>query len=148
MQAVVLDVYWERLLVLDLNTRQRVMVLTPDARWFGIGDLVQIWYNGVMTNSIPPQINATRIVAAPQGGFSPPVRPPVFFPPVIFPPVVGPGFCLPGFCPPVGRPPVGRPPIGRPPIGRPPVGGPPGNRPPGGGPPGGRPPMRPGPGPR
>lgn len=58
MQAVVIEVQWGRLLVLDLDARQRVLVNTPDASRFRPGDTIRIWYDGVMTASIPPQINA------------------------------------------------------------------------------------------
>lgn len=99
MQASVLDVQWGRLLVLDLATRQRVIVNTPDARFFRPGDLVRIWYSGAMTMSIPPQITALNITA---------LQPPTVFPPVVVPPVVRP----PIFFPPVVVPPFGRPPFG------------------------------------
>ncbi|MDD3346877.1 hypothetical protein [Oscillibacter sp.] len=93
MQAIVIEVQWERLLVLDLDTRQQVLVITPDAVRFRPGDFVRIWYNGVMTRSIPPQIYALRIAAGPWENF-PPVRPspPVISPPVVFPPVFRPPF--------------------------------------------------------
>ena len=61
MQAVVIEVQWGRLLVLDLDARQRVLVNTPDASRFRPGDTIRIWYDGVMTASIPPQINAQSI---------------------------------------------------------------------------------------
>ncbi|WP_186567046.1 hypothetical protein [Lawsonibacter celer] len=114
MQAIVIEVQWGRLLVLDLNTRQNVLVNTSDARWFSPGDMVRIWYNGAMTNSIPPQISALSITAVPQNPLPPVVRPPcppnVCRPPVVFPPI---------FFPPVVHPPFGRPPSGRPPHNRP-----------------------------
>lgn len=75
MQAIVIEVQWGRLLVLDLNTRQNVLVNTSDARWFSPGDMVRIWYNGAMTNSIPPQISALSITAVPQNPLPPVVRP-------------------------------------------------------------------------
>lgn len=68
MQAIVIGVQRDRLLVLDLNTRQRVRVITPYARRFRIGSVVRIRYNGVMTSSIPPQIYALGIYALPWGG--------------------------------------------------------------------------------
>lgn len=104
MQAIVIDVQWNRLLVQDLETRQRVIVHTPDARWFIAGDLVLIWYDGVMTKSIPPQITALRIATLPPETV-PPARPPVFFPPIIRPPFIRPPFGRPG----AGRPPQNRP---------------------------------------
>lgn len=65
MQAVVLSVHQNYLLVLDLNTRQKVQVNTPRARQFRPGNIVRIRYNGIMTKSIPPQINAQSITALP-----------------------------------------------------------------------------------
>ena len=137
MQAVVIEVYLDRLLVIDLDTRQNVIVNTLASRQFRPGNVVNIWYDGIMTNSIPPQINALQITVDQFNGFppAPPVRPcppnvclPNIRPPFIWPPIL---------FPPVGRPPV-RPPVGRPPV-RPPVGPPP--RPPVGRPP--NPPGRP-----
>lgn len=116
MQASVLDVQWGRLLVLDLLTRQRVIVNTPDAQWFRPGDLVRIWYSGAMTKSIPPQITALSIAPLSPGGL-----PPVIVPPVVRPPIV----VVPPFFPRPGRSGGGRPhrpphrgPGGRPPHGR------------------------------
>ena len=40
MQAIVLEVQWGRLPVLDLDTRQRVLVNTPMAQFFRPGDPV------------------------------------------------------------------------------------------------------------
>lgn len=68
MQALVISVQRDRLLVLDFATRRRVIVITPDARRFRQGNIVRIRYNGVMTNSIPPQIFALNIFALPGGG--------------------------------------------------------------------------------
>lgn len=92
MQAIVIEVQWGRLLVLDLDTRQQVIVITQDANQFRPGDFIRIWYSGAMTRSIPPQIYALRIFSQPWGNPAP-VRP--------FPPV---------FRPPFHRPPMGRPP--------------------------------------
>ena len=94
MQAVVLERQQNRLLVLDLDTRQRVSVNTPMARFFRPGDQVSIWYSGAQTRSIPPQISAQYIVRtssedlppAPPPMRPPQPRPPVFFPPVFRPP--------------------------------------------------------------
>lgn len=105
MQAIVIEVQWNRLLVLDLDTRQRVLVNTPDARFYQPGALVRIWYNGVMTRSIPPQISALRITVMPSDDVSP--NPP-------------PAPCPPNRCPPMVRPPVVFPPSVRPPFARPP----------------------------
>ena len=104
MQAVVIEVQWNRLLVLDLDTRQRVIVNTPNARFYQPGALIRIWYNGAMTNSIPPQISALGItvmpsddlfpnpppVPCPQNRCPPMIRPPAVFPPIIRPPLVRP----------------------------------------------------------
>ena len=106
MQAVVIEVQWERLLVLDLDTRQTILVNTPDARRFRPGDLIRIRYNGVMTNSIPPQISASKIAVIPRDTVPPAVFPPAVFPPVFFPPIVRPpAGCR--RCPPFARPPFG-----------------------------------------
>ena len=59
MQALVIGVERNRLLVLDFSTRRRVHR----------GDIVRIRYNGVMTASIPPQIYAQNIFAIPRGIF-------------------------------------------------------------------------------
>ena len=96
MQAVVQEVQRDRLLVLDLATRQSVFVNTPAAWRFRPGDRVNIWYTGVMTNSIPPQITALYISPVPPDG-------------------LGPAPCPPGRCPPPFRPPVIVPPVFRPP---------------------------------
>ncbi|MFR2841796.1 MAG: hypothetical protein ACLTB5_05265 [Acutalibacteraceae bacterium] len=70
MQALVIGVERNRLLVLDFSTRRRVIVNTPSARRFHRGDIVRIRYNGVMrTASIPPQIYAQNIFAIPRGIF-------------------------------------------------------------------------------
>ena len=146
MNAVVIEVEWVRMLVLDLESRQRVIVNTPDAYLFRPGEVVRIRYNGVMTRSIPPQITAISITTVPTDGFPPrpPVRPPVIFPPIVLPPIIRPPVIRPPVIrPPVVRPPVVRPPSGRPPSGGPPPGRPPSGRPPSGGPPPGRPPSGP-----
>lgn len=67
MQALVIGVERNRLLVLDFAARRRVIVNTPAARRFRPGNIVRIRYNGVMTASIPPQISARSIVALPGG---------------------------------------------------------------------------------
>ena len=61
MQAIVVQVRRDRLTVLDFATRQRVVVITHRAHRFCQGDIVRIRYNGVMTQSIPPQIYAINI---------------------------------------------------------------------------------------
>lgn len=99
MDAAVIEVQRDRLLVLDLETRQTVLVNTANARDYNPGELVLIWYNGVMTSSIPPQITAQRIAPMPPGAIPtyPPdctpfgcVRPPIFIP-IIRPPFGPPG---------------------------------------------------------
>ena len=62
MNALVLEVRPRSLLVRDRATSQEVLVLTPWARLFRPGMQVRILFNGVMTKSIPPQINAIRII--------------------------------------------------------------------------------------
>lgn len=49
------------LLVCDLCTTQEVLVHTPKAHCFSVGDCVCIEYSGAMTMSLPPQISATCI---------------------------------------------------------------------------------------
>ena len=49
------------LLVCDLCTSQEVLVHTPEACCFCVGEHICIEYTGAMTMSIPPQINACRI---------------------------------------------------------------------------------------
>jgi|GEM_PF-650978 len=61
MQAMVLESWFDRLLVFDYRTRQEVIVNTRAARRFRRGDHVRIRYNGRMTHSIPPQITANYI---------------------------------------------------------------------------------------
>lgn len=67
MRAIVTGVQPGRLMVLDLETRQRIAVITPSACRFRQGNLIRIRYNGVMTTSIPPQIFAQSISALPWG---------------------------------------------------------------------------------
>lgn len=64
MNASVLQVYGSSLLVFDQASCQQVIVHTPNAACFSAGDCVCIHYNGVMTQSIPPQISATCIYRA------------------------------------------------------------------------------------
>lgn len=61
MIAVVREVRAGSLLVRDRATGQNVVVNTDQTRCIFPGDLVGILYNGVMTNSLPPQISALRI---------------------------------------------------------------------------------------
>lgn len=49
------------LLVCDLCTSQEVLVHTPQACCFRVGEKVCIEYSGAMTRSIPPQIGADSI---------------------------------------------------------------------------------------
>lgn len=62
MNAIVINVQRDRLLVIDFATRQRVAVITQDTRRFRPGNVIRIRYNGVMTKSIPPQIYARNIL--------------------------------------------------------------------------------------
>jgi len=61
MKARVLQVRDCDLLVCDCCNRQEVLVHTPAACRFQIGDQICIRYNGIMTMSLPPQISATDI---------------------------------------------------------------------------------------
>lgn len=61
MKARVLRVCRCELLVCDLCTCQEVRVHTRHACHFSVGDTVCIEYNGIMTLSLPPQINADSI---------------------------------------------------------------------------------------
>lgn len=61
MIATVERVGWDRLIVRDRRNFQRVIVNTRDTRCIFPGDIVSIFYNGVMTRSYPPQIFAIRI---------------------------------------------------------------------------------------
>ena len=61
MQARVLRVQRDSLLVRDCRTGQNVQVNTNRARRFRPGQRVIIQYSGAMTMSIPPQISANDI---------------------------------------------------------------------------------------
>ena len=61
MIGIVQEVQECSLTVCDCDTCQQVVVNTSDACCFCPGDKVCIWYNGVMTTSIPPQITADCI---------------------------------------------------------------------------------------
>ena len=65
MHARVLQVNCCDLLVCDLHTDQEVVVHTPRACQFRVGDCVCIRFSGAMTMSIPPQISACEICCAP-----------------------------------------------------------------------------------
>lgn len=58
MQAHVLQVCPDELLVCDLCACQQVLVHTPDACCFRPGERICIEYSGAMTRSLPPQITA------------------------------------------------------------------------------------------
>lgn len=62
MHATVLRIQKGDLLVRDHRNAQEVIVHTRFARRFRVGDRVLIFYNGIMTMSLPPQITAGRIV--------------------------------------------------------------------------------------
>ena len=61
MQARVLRVRRDHLLVRDCGTGQQVQVNTHHARRFRMGQRIIIQYSGAMTMSIPPQISAIDI---------------------------------------------------------------------------------------
>ena len=65
MCAVILEISDRRLLVRDSKTDQEIVVNTRCNCNFRVGDRIIIFYNGAMTMSIPPQINAIRIRKAP-----------------------------------------------------------------------------------
>lgn len=68
MQAIVLSVQCDFLMVLDQRTNRTVRVLFPGSCRFRAGQRICIRYNGVMTASIPPQISASSITALPWFG--------------------------------------------------------------------------------
>lgn len=61
MYATVLEVRTQNLLVCDHSTDQEVLVHTANACRFSKGNCVCIYFNGIMTMSIPPQITASSI---------------------------------------------------------------------------------------
>ena len=61
MNAAVIQVRPENLLVRDLSNNQEVMVHFRNSNRFSAGDHVRITYDGKMTLSIPPQITASSI---------------------------------------------------------------------------------------
>lgn len=65
MDATVIRTEQRRLLVRDSQSGNEVMVNFNNARRFSSGDHVRITHNGIMTNSIPPQITATAIQRIP-----------------------------------------------------------------------------------
>ena len=65
MCATILEVQRDRLLVRDNSTSQIVAVNTRFSCNFRVNNRVKIFYNGIMTMSIPPQINAIRIFRIP-----------------------------------------------------------------------------------
>ena len=76
MTATVREVRPSGLLVRDRATGQDVFVPTGHARRYRPGDRIAIVFNGVMTNSLPPQINAIFIRRLAGGGSCrPPFRP-------------------------------------------------------------------------
>lgn len=64
MCATVIGIEDYGLLVVDNTTEQEVLVKTRCKNNFAEGERVKIFYNGIMTFSLPPQINADRIVKA------------------------------------------------------------------------------------
>ena len=67
-QATVLRVQPNNLLVFQHSTSQTILVHTPNACRFNVGDFVCIRFSGAMTMSIPPQITATNISIIPRFG--------------------------------------------------------------------------------
>ena len=65
MKATVLKVCRCELLVCDHCTSKEVLVRTPKACCFCVGDRVCIVYSGAMTMSLPPQICAISICKLP-----------------------------------------------------------------------------------
>ncbi|MDE6005180.1 MAG: hypothetical protein K2G88_07315 [Oscillospiraceae bacterium] len=65
MIATVLEVNADSLLVCDCKTNQEVLVFTNCACNFQVDDKIMIIYNGIMTRSLPPQINAIKICKLP-----------------------------------------------------------------------------------
>ncbi len=62
MTATVVQAWGSQVLVRDNSNNQEVLVLTGYSTGnLAAGDQVRIVYNGVMTASIPPQINAQSI---------------------------------------------------------------------------------------
>jgi len=59
--ATVIEVYNNRLLVRNLSNQQEILVHFRNALRFTPGDTVRIIFNGRMTFSIPPQIVASSI---------------------------------------------------------------------------------------
>ena len=68
MQATVLRVQRDSLLVFAHDRGQKVLVHTADACRFRMGNYVCIQYSGAMTMSIPPQISAESIEVIPRFG--------------------------------------------------------------------------------
>lgn len=65
MCAVILEINRDNLLVQDSETNQEVLVHTNCTCNLNVNDRILILYNGIMTMSIPPQINAVRISRMP-----------------------------------------------------------------------------------
>lgn len=65
MFATVQEVNTDSLLVCDKATNQEVLVFTKCACCFEVNDKIMIIYNGIMTRSLPPQINAIKISKLP-----------------------------------------------------------------------------------
>ena len=66
--AIVREVRPSGLLVRDTSNGQDVFVRTAHARRYRPGDRIVVLFNGVMTNSLPPQINAIFIRRLAGGG--------------------------------------------------------------------------------
>ena len=64
MCGTILEVNHDSLLIRDSRTDQEVLVRTNCTCGFQRGDRVNVLFNGAMTMSIPPQINAIRVSRA------------------------------------------------------------------------------------
>lgn len=63
--GTILEVQNDFLLICDNSTSQKVLVRTPNTNCFCVGDNICVKFNGIMTMSLPPQINATLITKIP-----------------------------------------------------------------------------------
>lgn len=66
MDAIVISIDPRGLLVRDSATGNEVFVNFGNPRLFSPGDAIRITFNGIMTNSLPPQISASSIARIPQ----------------------------------------------------------------------------------
>lgn len=61
MIAIIKEVRENSLLVRNRADFQRVVVNTDNTKCFFAGDIIAVTFNGIMTNSLPPQIFSNRI---------------------------------------------------------------------------------------